>query len=296
MAVTIDQKRQKQIKQYFEGKMRWLPLFLILIGIPLLFAFFIGVIPIILGIVLMVRGGSGLIADAKVDEWTDEAWKSHDFIGRAREISGFQGLVREPILLRSGSAAGVLSRDVVSGERIGDDGYHRATPISATVILATDEQLGIYRTGLDLITGNRVNEQFLEVFYQDVISVSTGDQVYTRDIEEAFKNAKTTKFSADELAKGLSRKKVQQNLDRWKKKYADSMVAGLIQYVDARFYQIDFADGEKITIPVSDMRSVQQANRAPFIDGADETAKAMHALRMFVREKKRGFLRKEIAG
>jgi hypothetical protein len=213
-------------------------------------------------------------------------------VARAREISGFTELVREPILL-TGIAEDDLKVGVFTGDRLGDDGRHRATPMQATVVLASPDQLGIYRTGIDLVTGNRVNERFLEVFYQDVTAITIGTRSEFMDMGIA--TAAASGMQAMNLQQGINAAKARQNIQKLRSRYGKSIVADILQWESAKLYRIDFSDGEHVRLLVSDDRVTEEANATPFVSG-DNTAQAMHALRTFVRDKKRGFLRAEIAG
>lgn len=55
----------------------------------------------------------------------------------------------------------------------GADGVPRFTPMNVTVINMTQNQLITYQACLDLTTGNLLNEETDEYFYNDVVSVST---------------------------------------------------------------------------------------------------------------------------
>lgn len=289
----VQKENAEKLKKYFGGSGRLLPWLLIAIGIPLLFAFLIGVIPIAIG-VWMLSKQSAPLPDGKVDQLTDEIMRSHDYVTRAREVSAFPELIREPILLQG--LAPKWQRDgVFSGERFGDDIKLRATPMGVTVLLAAPDQLGIYQTGVDLITGNRVNEQFLEVFYQDVIGVVTVSQTKSYDLGEALKNVTPTANPAD-IKRNLDLAKLRKSIEKMRQKHAKSIVADILQWQDTKVYRIEFANGQHVEIVVGDGQITEEANARPFVSSDSETAQAMFALRTLVRDKKRGFLRKEIAG
>lgn len=294
MGITVDPRRAELLKKYFGGKTRLLPVLMIIAGVPLTLFFGFGLLLIGAGLFLISRRSS-VVEDAKVDAWTDEIWAKHDYVTRAKEMSGFGALVREPVLLRGGASDDIV-QGAFTGERFGDDGYTRRTPISATVILASEDQLGIYQSGIDLVTCNRVNERFLEVFYQDVVAISIGSTTEGFDLAELAKAISIQKRSVEDLAKGDTKARSRKFLEKFKNRYRTAMVADIVQRDLFRYYKIEFVDGDKISIPVFDGRPTVDANVAQIIDPSDEAAKSMQALRMFVRDKKRGFLRKEIAG
>lgn len=287
----VNQGNAEKIKKYFGGAGRMLPWILILIGIPLLFAFLIGVLFIGAGI-YMLSQRSAPVEDSKIDTWAREIIAGHDYVARARELSGFTDFVREPILL-TGIAGDAMKDGVFNGERVGDDGRYRATPMQATVLLASPDQLGVYQTGIDLITGNRVNERFFEVFYQDVTAITVGSKSQFMDM--AIATAATSGAKGLDIQQSLNAAKARENMQKLRSRYGKSIVADILQWESAKVYMIDMTDGQRVPIYVSDDRVTEEANAAPFISG-DNTAQAMHALRLFVRDKKRGFLRAEIAG
>ncbi len=289
----------KNLKKYFRGKGRILPWILIILAVPC----FISVVLIPLALIFviaaffMLRVRSLPISDQRVDEITTQIVESFDHVARARELCGFTDYVREPILLL-GFAPEDLVGENFSGNQIGKDGTYRATPWAATVLLATPEQIGIYQTGIDLVTGNRFNETFLEAFYQDVISVSIGSLTRSIDLKEelrqAQKNSGTGVFGA--VFNALDEGSIKKQVRRLKARFSSHIIADLLQFDYARLYRIDLANGQKVEIMVNDGRFSGQSSGEAFLQEEDETARAVHAFRMFVREKKRGFLRSDISG
>ncbi len=298
--VTVDLGTAMSLRKYFSGSGRVLPWVLIVLGIPLCLLW-VGFIMIPAGIVMLFRQSSP-IADNKVDMRVESVMAAHDFVSRARELCAFTEFVREPILL-TGIAGDDLIGSNFSGERVGDDGVYRATPLEATVLLSTPDQLGIYRTAVDVITGNRVNERFLEVFYQDVVAVTVGEQTKTYDLQNVDNRLERIidLMSWRWFLKLLmpQQKGIQQalkNAKKLRKNFGRAVVADMLQLEASRVYRIDLADGQHIQMRVADGRPTCEANESPFASSGGESAKAMHAFRLFVRDKKRGFLRKEIAG
>lgn len=285
----VNQGDAEKIKKYFGGAGRMLPWLLILAGVPLLIVYGLGLLLIGAGI-FMLSQRSAPVEDSKIDRWTDEIIAGHDYIARAREMSGFTELVREPILL-IGFAADELKAGVFNGDRVGDDGNLRETPMGAMVLLASPDQLGVYRTGVDLLTGGRVNERFLEVFYQDVTAITVGKQSQHLDLGLAVSNL----GQGAGIKASIDAAKAKKNAQKLRSRYGRSIVADVLQWEGSRIYRIDLSDGTHVNFAVRDGRVTDEANAAPFV-GGDDTATAMYALRLFVRDKKRGFLRAEIAG
>jgi len=287
-----EETKRRAVRTYFEGKKRSLPAILIIIGIPLLLFFFIGVILIGIGLFLLFRQSS-LTADSQIDQWSQEDYEAHDFVARAQQLAGFRSLVREPILLR-GLAASFMGDGVINRSRMGNDGRMRSTPLGATVILCTADQLGIYQTGLDLTTGNRVNERFMEVFYQDVVAISGLASSDSLDTKNHLQTIKASRLTDSQLRLGVTKVKLVENLRQLTERFRSYIVADLLQRDMRKTYRIDFVDGEHVQIPVADGRPTRQANAEFDAEAGGETARAMLALRLFVREKKRAILNGEL--
>jgi hypothetical protein len=294
MSNSSEDTKRKQVKKYFAGKDNTLPWILIVIGVPLLFLKGIGLILIIIGLILMFSDNS-THNDKQIDRWTEEDFAAHDYKTRASQLAGFSELVREPILLR-GLAGDVLKAGIYNGERVGDDGMLRATPFAVTVILCSPEQMGIYQTGIDLTTGNRVNETFLEVFYQDITAISVRARSETLDFNSSATDISTLKLNADDLRKGFSKRKLRAQLASLRGRFENYIVDGSLQRDMSKVYRIDLADGDQISIPIADERPTKAANAQNDAEAGDEAARNMVALRAFAREKKRALLHGGPAG
>ena len=55
-------------------------------------------------------------------------------------------------------------------------------------------------------TGNRVDEFFIEVFYQDVVGIGIGTATVSTDVEHAMKNVSKVPLSAEDLKRGVQDK------------------------------------------------------------------------------------------
>lgn len=288
MVNALENDKRKSIKEYFEGPNTVAAWLLIVFGIPLIFAFGLGLLMIALGIYLLWRKKSKL-SDQQIDKWIAEDFAAHDFVMRAWLMSGFTELAREPMVLR-GIAGGTLSDNVFSSEMVGEDGQLRSTPLAATVVLCSPDQLGIYQTGLDLTTGNRVNEAFVEVFYQDVVGVGSAHRSESLDLKKAELGLKAANVNLNELQKGLTRAKLRTNLGRLKTLFAKHILNDILQRDMSMIYRIDMIDGHQISIPIRDGRPTREANNQDDARAGDEVARQMVMLRAFVREKKRSLL------
>jgi hypothetical protein len=181
-----------------------------------------------------------------------------------------------------------MGSGIIEGSRMGDDGKVRSTPRGATVILCTADQMGIYQAGLDLTTGNRVNERFLEVFYQDVVAISCGVSTESLDTKNYMQGIS---LSAEQLRRGVTRSKLIKNLRQLTERFRADIVADILQRDMRKTYRIDFIDGEHVQIPIADGRVTRTANAERDPEAGSESAKAMLSLRTFVRDKKRAILR-----
>jgi hypothetical protein len=135
------------------------------------------------GILLIAAGvgaiynDSKVVSDGEVDQWTQEDLRK--LSGRSLEKMGIDPsetvadgvIITGPRLSNLGPAP--------FGYRKGKDNILRFTPVNATIINFTQNQLLVYRCALDLISGNPVNEATDEYFYRDVVSVQTSSETVT---------------------------------------------------------------------------------------------------------------------
>jgi hypothetical protein len=291
MVDSREQGKREAIKAYFQGHSNVLAWTLIIVGIPFLFLFLVGLIPIILGVVKLMKGRT-VASDAKIDAWTAEEWRLHDFAARAQQLSRFDRLVRPPVVL-CGLATPGQAKGALQAEILGGDNRYRSTPIGATVLLCSPLQLGIYTTGIDLTTGNRINESFLEVFYQDVVAIGAHANTASFDFEDAETKLESgpTGFNVQAIMSAFARARTTANLRKLRSLLSGDTIAGILQFERSVTYRIDFLDGEHIAIPISDGRSTRRANGADAAADGDEAARNMIALRQFVREMKRQALK-----
>jgi hypothetical protein len=163
--------RRSAVKKYFKTFPKW-AVWMIIIGIPLLLAFGLGLLFIGLGIWGLVsyfqRPG-----DAQIDAWIEDDLKKLQ--QQALNKTGTDPSVlmqKEPVVV-TGLRFGDLPSSTFWAFRTGKDKIFRFTPMDVTVINFTADQLLVYQCALDLTTGNPLNESTDEYFYRDVVSVST---------------------------------------------------------------------------------------------------------------------------
>jgi hypothetical protein len=287
MDQSEDTKRHA-MREYFEGKKRLLPIVLIVIGVLSLFII-IGVVFIAIGLYLLFRHRK-LIADSQIDQWTQEDYNAHDFLARAKLLTGIDAPVRDPVILY-GLADSAMGSGIIEGSRMGDDGKFRSTPLGATVILCTANQLGIYQAGLDLTTGNRVNERILEVFYQDVVAIGYAISTESLDTKNYVQGIRTIPLSTEQVRRGITRGKLIENLRKLTERFRADIVADILQRDMRKTYRIDFVDGDHVQIPIADGRVTRQANAERDPEAGNASAQAMLALRSFVRDKKSAIMK-----
>ena len=162
------------IEKYFMSKFPKWAIFLIVIGVLMLFG---PVVAKLIGLALVAGGGFAIYnatkvaSDADIDQWTQEDLsklnkRSLDKMGiDATEVVSEGVIITGPRLSNLGPAK--------FGYRKGKDNILRFTPVNSTIINFTQSQLLVYRCALDLISGNPVNEATDEYFYRDVVSVQT---------------------------------------------------------------------------------------------------------------------------
>jgi hypothetical protein len=292
-----ENEKRRSAKKYFKGKSHALAWGLMAVGVPLLVSPLIGIPLILAGLILRFWPFKSE-SDSFIDSVADKDYASHPYVKRAQDLSSFSSYEREPVLIR-GFSGEHLKENVFSGRRLGEDGKLRTTPIAATVILCGPDQLGIYQTGIDLTTGNRVNETFWEIFYQDVSSITVKSNSDTIDFKEFFGGFFSRVFkrvnlslnlSAKDKQEGFTAKNIRKAYTTLKNTYAKHIVGSFLQRELTKTYQIDIIDGDKITIITADERATAVANASNDAMSGDEVARSMFALRSFVREKKRALL------
>jgi len=294
MATASEKLKRKSIRDYFEDPGAVMAWALILLGIPALALFAVGLLMIGAGVYMLWRKKS-LTSDQQIDAWIAEDYGRHDFVARARQLAALGKEERDPVVL-TGGASEELKQNVFSGERWGDDGSFRETPMSAAVILCSADQIAIYRTGIDLTTGNRVNERVYEAFYQDVVSINIASSTSSMNLDKTEAQASFWgKLNATDIQKGLTKAKVKMNLNGIRTRHADQLINNVFQSERARVYRIRLCNGEEIVLPIGDGRPTRVAN-ASDDQSLGETARGMFALRAFVRDKKRQLLAEMASG
>jgi len=164
--------KREQIKKYFKPFPKW-AVWMIIIGLPFLFLYGLGLVLIGIGI-WALADSTKKPSDAQMDAWLEEDLNA--LHGKALSKTGTDAseIVGEPVMV-----TGPRFWDIAGAGwafKKGKDNVLRFTPVGATVLNFTPNQLIAYSAALDLTTGNALSESTDEYFYRDVVSVSTKTQ------------------------------------------------------------------------------------------------------------------------
>jgi hypothetical protein len=249
----MTQDERSQIKKYFKKFPTW-AVWMIIIGLALLFAKYVGVIPIGLGI-------WGIVSyyqkptDEQMDAWIQEDLK--DLRTRALAKTGIDPseIIAEPVMVYGPRFWNIGGAEV--GIKKGKDGIVRFMPIGVTVINFTPHQLMAYQCAVDLTTGNSLSEGTDEYFYRDVVSVSTQSESLTLEgIDTAVSNGPL----------------------------AALMVGGKLQLNAAETFKLTTSGGTSIKVLLRDPKLIERAGGGSI--PTDMADKAVQTVRKMLREKK----------
>lgn len=251
----MDNKDRARIKKYFAKFPKW-AVWLIVIGLPLLAAKFVGIIPIAIGI-------WGLVShyqkptDEQMDAWLQEDMKGLKARALAKtgldpsELIGETVMVYGPRFWKVGGAS--------LGIKKGKDNIVRFMPVGVTVINFTPHQLVAYQCALDRVTGNPLSESTDEYFYRDIVSVSTQSQSRT--------------WNAAEIPTALLPGPVK-----------DLIIAGQLQLNAAEQFVLTTSGGTSIEVVLRDPQLIQKAGGGNI--PTEMAEKAVQTIRKMLREKK----------
>jgi hypothetical protein len=249
----MTQAERSQIKKYFKKFPTW-AVWMIIIGLPLLAAKFVGVLPIGLGIWGIVSYYQKP-SDPQMDAWIQEDLQ--DLRARALAKTGLDAseLIAEPVVVYGPRFWNIGGSEV--GIKKGKDGIVRFMPIGITVINFTPHQLMAYQCAVDLTTGNSLSEGTDEYFYRDVVSVSTQSESLTLDgIDTAVSNGPL----------------------------AALMVGGKLQLNAAETFKLTTSGGTSIKVLLRDPKLIERAGGGSI--PTDMADKGVQTVRKMLREKK----------
>jgi hypothetical protein len=158
------------VKNYFKKFPKW-TIWMIVIGIPLLFAYGLGLLFIGLGILGIVLFSKKKVTDQQYDAILEEDFKQLAVTALNKTGTDASEVVSEAVTI-----SGPKLWDTAGAEihyKKGKDNQLRFTPMAVTTINFTPNQLLVYSAVYDVITGKCLNESTDEYFYKDVVSVST---------------------------------------------------------------------------------------------------------------------------
>jgi hypothetical protein len=251
----MTQEERSKIRKYFKKFPTW-AIWMIIIGLPLIAAKFVGVIPIGLGIWGIVSYYQKP-SDAEMDAWIQEDMKNLQTRALAKTAIDRSELIAEPVIVYGPRFWNIGGAEV--GIKKGNDGIVRFMPIGMTVINFTPHQLVAYQCALDLTTGNTLNESTDEYFYRDVVSVST--------------QSKSKTYTRAEIGKGLSEGLLK-----------GLMTDGKLQFNAAEMFILTTSGGTSIEVVLRDPQLIESAGGGSI--PTDMADKAVQTVRKMLREKK----------
>lgn len=209
------------VRQYFIGKSQRIPVLLIIIGIPLLLFYGLGLILIAIGFIWYCINKNNFANEEKVDEMVQveieqakeraltklnlvsEQVSTIDPVSvygpadqpfsetavaleQQKQKKGLFGLLSNAkrVLLKN-------SDDPVYIEKVGSDSQIRYTLLNITTYMFGEDQLYIYYYNVDITTGLVFSEGTYEFFYNDITSISMYE---TKQKVKRIKKKKTTEF------------------------------------------------------------------------------------------------------
>jgi hypothetical protein len=190
MAPAAESEKRARIKAYFMPRPTW-PFWATAIGViavPIGFTahvvwLWLAGIAVAAGAIYVLVAKPGIATDAEVDACihADRARVPQ----RAVQRLGIDpdSFVAEPVIFSYGLGFAAGGNGFKASRR-GDDRLRRTTPIGVTVVDMTRNQLLIYQCGIDLTTGNFINDSTRELFWQDVVEVRTATETRTLSIAD----------------------------------------------------------------------------------------------------------------
>jgi len=175
-----NEEKRKAIKKYFKPFPKG-AVWAILIGILLLAAYGLGVIPIAIGIIMLVSW-SKKPSDSEMDKYIADDLSVAKSKSLQKTSLDESELVGEPVVVTGPRFWNTAGAHILYKK--GKDERLRFTPITITVLLMTQHQIVSYQCCLDLTTGNYLNESTDEYFYKDVVSVATKTESKSYSSEE----------------------------------------------------------------------------------------------------------------
>lgn len=248
--------KRDHIKKYFKPFPKS-AVWLIILGVPLLAAFGLGLILIIAGIWRIASWGKKPM-DRQMDEWLEEDLQRMEKITLERIGLDESELKSDTVLLTGLRFWNIGGAEI--GIRKGKDDIIRFTPLGVTVINFTEHQLVAYQCALDLMTGNPLSESTDEYFYRDIVSVSTQTESMTWD-------------KAMLASEGLA-----------KTPLVGLIKHGKLQFNAANMFVLTTSGGTSIEVVLDDPTFIESMGGGSI--PSEHADKAIAAVRKMLREKK----------
>ena len=207
----VNTSEMKTIRKYFLSQ-KTLPLVLIILGIPLIFAVGIGLILILIGIILMFRSnfsGEDVVDRARdrqihilkkrgleklnliqdqvslidpivlvgIGESPDSSFDAARADAQSRKRRKSSGIFEFFSIFGKKKSNGT-ENDPVEAMRIGSDECLRTMLMEVAVYVFTEQQILLYRGDVDISTGLVYSEMTAECFYQDIEGMNFSQSVY----------------------------------------------------------------------------------------------------------------------
>jgi hypothetical protein len=128
-------------------------------------------------IILLFRSAL-MPSDRQIDKWATNDWRKIGERARRKFSLDADEIIHDPLEFRYYSLENARARR-------GKDNFWRSTHLAGTVINSTRQQFMIYLCRIDFLTGNFTYEETHEIFYQDVVSISTSAESRTVDMKNA---------------------------------------------------------------------------------------------------------------
>jgi len=171
-----EQTKRKMIRNYFMGFPLW-TIVVIIIGLPLLMLFGLGLILIVIGILGIVRYYKEQPTDQQIDEWFEEDKKMLEKIALNRLGAVEEEIIKEPLTICKPvfwNVPGIDPTEVMMKK--GKDGVTRFSIWDVAIFHLTDKYLGSFHAYFNFLNGKTVNESTEEFFYKDIVKVGTAQE------------------------------------------------------------------------------------------------------------------------
>jgi hypothetical protein len=286
--ITNEHEKRREIKDYFRGKEQknnaW-PIGLMVVGGLIGIASLVGfnIIGILFGGALaglgffLFRKQAKTVSDEQIDAWFAEDMHDLEAWSRARTgIDAIGGETGEALSLVSFPDPELVKNTFFEGKR-GEDGVFRVTPQAYTCFFFLENTMISFQCEIDHSTGNKINERYMEFFYQDIVTVSSHTRTQTSgatSMINALTSGGTDNRSAASALLSSATAVVQGRA-----------IDGLVQFNAEESFRITLSNGEIIPVRVSDSRFVDRDTKE--LAQISNLQARVKTIRDRVREKKR---------